>query len=76
MVLKLLCFSMMGVEREILCKLPRAIFCLFSNAGFVANSTKSLWDPTQSLVWLGLNWDLVSGSFSISDRRISKLLLL
>ena len=47
-----------------------------SNAGFVANSTKSLWDPTQSLVWLGLNWDLVSGSFSISDRRISKLLLL
>ena len=25
-----------------------------SNAGFVANSTKSLWDPSQSLVWLGL----------------------
>ena len=47
-----------------------------SNAGFVANSTKSLWDPTQSLVWLGLNWDLVSGSISVNDRRISILLLL
>ena len=45
-----------------------------SNAGFVANSSKSLWDPSQSLVWLGLNWDLVSGSISISDRRISNLI--
>ena len=25
-----------------------------SNTGFEANSTKSLWDPSQSLVWLGL----------------------
>ena len=47
-----------------------------SNAGLVANSTKSLWDPTQALVWLGLNWDLVSGSISISDRRISNFIAL
>ena len=40
------------------------------NAGFVANSTKSQWEPTQLLVWLGLNLDLVSGSISITDRRI------
>ena len=45
-----------------------------SNAGFVANFTKSLWEPTQLLVWLGLNWDLVSGSISISDRRISNFI--
>ena len=44
------------------------------NAGFVANFTKSLWEPTQLLVWLGLNWDLVSGSISISDRRISNFI--
>ena len=44
------------------------------NAGFVANSTKSLWEPTQLLVWLGLNWDLVSGSISITDRRISNFI--
>ena len=46
------------------------------NAGFVANFTKSLWEPTQLLVWLGLNWDLVSGSISISDRRISNFIAL
>ena len=47
-----------------------------SNAGFVANSTKSLWEPTQLLVWLGLNWNLVSGSISITDRRISNFIAL
>ena len=26
-----------------------------NSAGFVANSAKSLWNPTQVLVWLGLN---------------------
>ena len=40
----------------------------------MANFTKSLWEPTQLLVWLGLNWDLVSGSISISDRRISNFI--
>ena len=44
------------------------------NAGFVAIFTKSLREPTQLLVWLGLNWDLVSGSISISDRRISNFI--
>ena len=42
-----------------------------SSAGFVANSVKSIWDHTQALVWLGLNWDLATGSFSLTDRRIS-----
>ena len=47
-----------------------------SSAGFVANSAKSLWNPTQVLVWLGLNWDLVTGTISITDRRISKFIAL
>ena len=38
-----------------------------SNVGFVPNSAKSLWEPTQSLVWLGLSWNLVSGSISITE---------
>ena len=42
-----------------------------SSAVFVANSVKSIWDPTQALVRLGLNWDLVTGSFCITYRRIS-----
>ena len=47
-----------------------------SSAGFVANSTKSLWSPTLLLVWLGLNWDLVTGTISITDRRISEFIVL
>ena len=47
-----------------------------SSAGFVANSAKSLWNPTQMLVWLGLNWDLVIGTISITDIRICKFVAL
>ena len=47
-----------------------------SSAGFVAISVKSLWNPTQVLVSLGLNWDLVTGTISITDRRISKFIAL
>ena len=47
-----------------------------SSAGFVANSAKSLWNPTQVLVWLGLNWDLVTGTISFTDRRISEFIAL
>ena len=28
------------------------------------------------LVWLGLNWDLVTGTISITDRRISEFIVL
>ena len=47
-----------------------------SSAGFVANSAKSLWNPTQMLVWLGLNWDLVIGTISITDIRICRFVAL
>ena len=40
-----------------------------SNAGFVSNSNKTLWEPTQLLGWLGLNWNLVCGLIFITDRR-------
>ena len=47
-----------------------------STAVFVANSTKSLWDPAQLTLWLGLHWNLVSGSISITDRRIPNFIAL
>ena len=47
-----------------------------SYAGFVANSTKSLREPTQSLVCLGLNWNLIFGTISITDRRVSNFIAL
>ena len=43
----------------------------------MADSTKSLWDPTQLLVWLALHWNFVSGSMiSITDGRISNFIAL
>ena len=47
-----------------------------SRAGFIANSAKSLWKPTQVLVWLGLNWDLVIGTIFITAKRICKFIAL
>lgn len=42
-----------------------------SSLAFVANSVKSQWDPTRALVWLGLNWDLITTSYiSITDRSM------
>lgn len=47
-----------------------------SSSGFVANSTKSQWDPTQLTIWLYLHWNLVSCSISIIDRRIPNFMAL
>lgn len=44
------------------------------NAGLVVNSTKSIWTPVQSLIWLGICWDLASGVYSITEKRIEKFL--
>ena len=41
-----------------------------SSLAFVANSVKSQWDPTRALVWLGLNWDLITSYISITDRSM------
>lgn len=40
------------------------------DAGFAINSSKSNWDPVHSLVWLGLEWDLVAASFRVTQKRI------
>ena len=45
-------------------------------SGFVANIPKSVWDPVQSLVWLGFQIDLVDFSLRVTDRRAGELLAL
>ena len=42
-------------------------------AGFVPNVDKSHWEPSQSIVWLGMNWDGLNGRISISDKRITDI---
>lgn len=43
-------------------------------AGFIVAEEKSVWQPIQVLVWLGLKGDAKAGTISITDRRISKAL--
>lgn len=43
-------------------------------AGLVPNSEKSVWEPTQSIVWLGLNWDTQFGVLKVIPRRISSII--
>ena len=41
-------------------------------AGFVVNQEKSVWEPTQNLEWLGINWDAKGGVISVREKRIVK----
>jgi len=38
-----------------------------SNAGFVINEEKALWEPTQVLDWLGITWNSLLGTLKIVD---------
>ena len=44
------------------------------DAGFVVNTTQSIWAPVHSLIWLGLEWDLALGQFRIALKRINRFL--
>ena len=42
-------------------------------AGIVWSIKKSVWIPVQKLEWLGFEWNTLSGSFKIKERRVIKL---
>ena len=42
-------------------------------AGFVAHSTKSIWQPTQRLEWLGFVVDVALGQIEIPQEKIAAL---
>ena len=44
-----------------------------SRAGFVTHPTKSVWEPTQCLVWLGFKLDLAMGLIRIPDDKLVAL---
>ena len=44
-----------------------------SQAGFVANSVRSIWVPRQSLRWLGYQWDSKHNLLSILVEKIDRL---
>jgi hypothetical protein len=44
-----------------------------SRAGLLVNDEKCVWQHTQSLTWLGLNWNGDTGTISIISKRIEKV---
>ena len=44
-----------------------------SRAGFITND-ESIWEPTQTINWLGITWNSVLGTLKLVDRRITKIL--
>ena len=50
------------------------LFCsTLDQAGFVAHPTKSKWEPTQRLVWLGFVIDLALGQIEVPQEKITSL---
>ena len=44
-----------------------------SRAGLLVNYEKCVWQPTQSLTWLGFNWNGDTGTIRITSKRIEKV---
>jgi len=45
------------------------------NAGFITHIEKSRWDPTKTIVWLGLEINLEQGQIMVHQRKIDALQL-
>jgi hypothetical protein len=41
--------------------------------GFLITQQKCHWKPTQVMSWTGYTWNMISGSLSVSEKRMSKL---
>ena len=42
-------------------------------SGFITNNEKSQWCPSQVLEWLGIIWNTINGTISISERRVNSI---
>ena len=45
----------------------------FVQAGLVTNDEKSIWQPSQSIEWLGIIWNSVHGNIHITGRSSSSI---
>ena len=43
-------------------------------SGFISNDEKSIWHPSQTAIWLGLNIDTKIFSIKITEKRITKVM--
>ena len=43
-----------------------------NSAGFIINESKSVWEPTRTMTWLGITMNTLENKLSISQKRIEK----
>ena len=61
-------------SREEIASLSKTVKDDLLSAGFVSNDDKSVWEPCQSILSLGILWHTDSGAIEISERRVGKIL--
>lgn len=44
-----------------------------ASAGFLSNNEKSIWAPTQSLIWIGILWSTLEGTIALTPKRFEKI---
>ena len=60
-------------DRDACTVLATNIWSDLRNSGFITNDEKSQWCPCQVLEWLGIIWDTINGTITISERRESSI---
>ena len=60
-------------DRDACAVLATNIWSDLRKSGFITNDEKSQWCPCQVLEWLGIIWDTINGTISISERRESSI---
>ena len=64
-----------GIEKSFneAVKSSKFVKCSLEKSGFIINSKKSVWYPTRNITWLGINVELNSNTFCISDLRTESI---
>jgi len=60
-------------NRDTCAVLATNIWSDLRKSGFITNDEKSQWRPSQVLEWLGIIWNTISGTITISERRESSI---
>ena len=60
-------------DRDICAVLATNIWSDLRKSGFITNDKKSQWCPSQVLEWLGIIWNTIDGTISISERRVNSI---
>ena len=60
-------------DRDTCAVLATNIWSDLRKSGFITNDEKSQWCPSQVREWLGIIWNTINGTISISERRVNSI---